>query len=95
MTFVQVILALVRPILGRVLIALGFSVVTIVGVDVSMQTAKDWIVTNLQGMPANMAQLASLAGAGTALGMIFGAMTFAVTLWTIRQARSLLGTGGS
>lgn len=93
MTFVQLVLGLVKPILSRVLVALGLSVVTIVGVDVALTQAKGWITANVGGMSGAMAGLAGLAGLGDALGYVFGAMTFASTLWAIRSATAIYGKG--
>lgn len=93
MTFVQIILALVKPVLSRVLVALGLSVVTITGVDIVLSEVKGWLVQSVQGLPANAAMLAGLAGAGEALGMVLGAVSFAGTMWAIQSATAIYGKG--
>lgn len=85
--------ALAGPILARVLLALGFSVVTITGVSVALGALKSQIVTFLGQSPAALIQLAGLSGLWQGLGLIFGAVTFAVTLWGITSARKVLGVG--
>lgn len=96
-TLLMGLLSLVRPILNRVLAALGFAVVNIVGVSAAIQWGKDEVMAALsgasglgQGTAAAM-QLAGLAGVWTGLGLVFGAMTFAGTMFAIRKASSIVG----
>lgn len=91
MSFLAGLLSLAGPVLARVLAALGFSVVVISGVDVAVSSLKAAIVTNLATGPAAGLQLAGLAGVWVALGWLFGGVTFAVTYWSITQARKVLG----
>jgi hypothetical protein len=89
--FLGALAALAGPITARVLIALGFSVVTVGGVDIAIGAVKDEILFNLADGPMAALQLAGLSGCWTALGMIFGAMTFAATYWSLTQARKIIG----
>jgi hypothetical protein len=82
---------MVSPLLGRALVSLGFSVVTITGVNVVMDTIKAQLVTHLQSVPAAALQLAMLGGVGTALGMIFGAIATKLAIWQIQNATKILG----
>lgn len=86
--------SLAAPVAARVLLALGFSVVTVAGVAASFSAVKSQITSSLGALPAAVIQLAGLGGAWVGLGLIFGAMTFAVSLWGLTKATSLLGTGG-
>lgn len=91
MSFLAGILSLTGPVLARVLAALGFSVVVVSGVDIVMGELKAQIVAHIAQGPAAGIQLAGLAGAWVALGWLFGGVTFAVSYWSITQARRVLG----
>lgn len=86
------LLAMCEPLIAKVLIALGFSVVTITGMEAIINQLKSSLVADLSSMPADMLAIFQLAGGGTALGMIFGAMATKLTLWGIQNATRLLGT---
>lgn len=91
MGFLAALVSLTQPIIARALLALGFSVVTISGVDVVMTTLKAQIIAYLSAGPAAGIQLAGLSGVWVALGWLFGGITFAVSMWTLTQARRILG----
>lgn len=91
--FLGALASLAGPIVARVLMALGFSVVTVTGVDIAIGAVKDEILANLAEAPIAALQLAGLSGCWSALGMIFGAMTFAVTFWSLTQATKIIGGG--
>ena len=79
----------------RVLLSLGFSVVTITGVAAGMSTIKNQIISFFGSAPGPVLQLAGLFGCWDALGMIFGGITFAVTYSTITAGVRLAGAGGT
>lgn len=91
MGFLAALVSLTQPIIARALLALGFSVVTIQGVDIVITTLKTQIITSLSAGPAAGIQLAGLSGVWVALGWLFGGITFAVSMWTLTQARRVLG----
>ena len=82
---------LAGPVLSRVLVALGMSVFTLTGVSVAVDGVKSEIAFNLGAGPYAALQLAGLSGCWTALGLVFGAMTFAVSYWATTQAVRVLG----
>lgn len=82
---------LAQPILARVLLALGFSVVALAGVAAVVGQLRALVVTKLGGVPSDALQLAGLAGLGESLGILFGAMTFAVAYWTATKAVKIAG----
>ena len=82
--------ALMPGLAGRVLVALGFSIVTFTGFTVSVGLAKDSIIANIQGAPSAIVSLMSLAGVGHGLGMIFGAVTFRLAYWQLSQSTKLV-----
>lgn len=85
------LLAMVQPILGRILAALGFSVVTITGFEVAVSTVRDRLVSSINQLPAEVLNVFLLSGAGVALGMIFGAISVRILLWKIQSATKILG----
>lgn len=85
------LLGMMSPLLAKILIALGFSVVSIVGVQAALQTVKDLMVNNVNSMSSDVLNLFLLSGGGTGLGIIFGAYTTRVLLWQITSAKRILG----
>lgn len=90
MKFGVFLLALVEPILAKLLIALGFSVVSIVGVDAALGTVKGLIVSNLSGL-GGIIDFALYMWLGKGLGIIFGACATKLMLWNIQNATKILG----
>lgn len=86
------LLSLVQPMLGRILTALGFSVVTITGMEAILSQIRTELVSGLGGMSADMFNLFLLAGGGQALGIITGVLTTKLLLWQIQSATKILGT---
>jgi uncharacterized membrane protein required for colicin V production len=70
---------------------LGFSVVSIVGVEAVVGQLKSALIGSMNGLPSDMLQFALLLGIGKALGMIFGAVTTKLTLWAIENSVKLIG----
>jgi hypothetical protein len=91
MKFGTFLLALVEPILAKLLIALGFSVVSIVGVDAALSTVKGLVTSNLNAVPANIIGFAMYMWLGKGLGIVFGACATKLMLWNIQNATKILG----
>lgn len=85
------LLAMLQPMLARVLTALGFSVVSVVGMQAVVGQLKTAIVDGMTGMPADLVNFALFAGVGTGIGIIFGAITTRLILWQAQQATQILG----
>jgi len=85
------ILALVQPLLGRILAALGFSVVTITGFQVAVNTLKAQLVGSVNALPADLLNIFLLAGGGEGLGLICAAIAVRVLLWQVQNATRILG----
>ena len=83
--------SLVSPMLGRILTALGFSVVSILGMEAMLAQLKASLVSGIGGMSADMFNLFLLAGGGQALGIITGALTTKLLLWQVQNATKILG----
>lgn len=82
---------MMQPLLARILMALGFSVVSVVGVTAAMDQIKGMFLSNLQLIPAAALQLALLGGVGEAAGILFGAVATRVALWQIQNSVRVLG----
>jgi uncharacterized membrane protein YccF (DUF307 family) len=87
------IASLAAPITARVLAALGMSVITLGGASLVVGQVRDLIVTHLAGGVLDALMLAGLAGAWDALGMVFGAVTFTVTMFGLTKAVRIVGVG--
>lgn len=85
------LLSMVGPLVGRVLLALGFSVVTIGGMDLVIGQLKQQIQAAGMGMGADLFGLFQMAGGGIALGIIMGAINTRIALWTATKATSIIG----
>jgi hypothetical protein len=84
------LLALVQPIVARVLVALGFSLVTYVGMDVMMGQVTAAALAAWGALPANLLLLAGLAGIGQGLAIIFGAIATRVLIWQLTKSTRML-----
>lgn len=89
------LLALLQPAIGRILAALGFSVVSIVGMNAILDQLRLQLVSGLGGMSADMFNLFLLAGGGEGLGIIMGALTTKLLLWQVQNATKILGVAPS
>lgn len=85
------IMSLLQPALGRILASLGFSVVSIVGMEAIFQQLKSQLTTNLAGLPLDALQLFLLGGGGTGIGIILGALTTKFLLWQVQKSTQILG----
>jgi hypothetical protein len=85
------LVAMVGPVVAKVLTVLGFSIVTVTGMELVLGQMKDMAVGYFLGIPAAGLQMAQLAGCGQALGLIFGAMTAKVAWMQIENATRILG----
>ena len=88
------LLSIVGSLVGRVLLALGFSVVTIVGFEVAVTQLKGQLVASANSMPADIFNLFLMAGGGIAMNAILGAIAFRVTMWAVQRSTRILGSGG-
>lgn len=92
MKFGTFLLALVQPMLAKILIALGFSVVSIVGVDAALGQIKTLIISNMTSA-GNVIDFAMYLWIGKGIGIIFGACTTKLAIWNIQKATSILAKG--
>ena len=85
------IASLAAPMAARVLLSLGFGVLTITGAGLASDQIKQLVINHLSTGPAAAVQIAGLAGVWVALGMIFGAVTFTVAMFGLTKAVRIAG----
>jgi hypothetical protein len=73
------LVAMVGPLLARLLTALGVSLITITGLVVTTTVLKSTMVAALGGVPADGLMLAGLFGIWKCVGLALGSITFVVT----------------
>jgi hypothetical protein len=95
MKFGTWLMAMVQPLIAKILLTLGLSVVSIVGMEVMLNTMKASFVASMNAMPAVWLEFALYLWIGKGIGIIFGALTAKLTLWTIQNATSILGKNAS
>lgn len=86
------LLGMMSPLIAKIMIALGFSLVSIVGVQAALQQVKDAMLASFNGLGADYMSMFLLAGGGTALGIIFGAYATAVAIWQIQSATKIISS---
>lgn len=91
MKFGTWLLAMMQPLIAKILISLGFSVVSIVGLQAALAGLKAQFTSSINTMPADTINLFLLGGGGVAMGILFGAMTTKLLLWQIQSATKILG----
>lgn len=79
MNLASFLVAMVGPMVARVLSALGLSLVVLTGATAALTALRSTLVQNIGGLPAVALQLGGLLGIWQALGILLGAMTFVMT----------------
>jgi hypothetical protein len=78
--------AMVSPLLVRAMLALGVSLVTYTGVTEGVRGLIDMAKTMYGGLPADILNLAGLAGVGEGLGIVLGALVARTALWVMSKS---------
>lgn len=90
MRFGTWILQLVEPLIARIFVSLGVSMVSIVGLVEITDTLKSQAVTGLGLLSPEMLDLFLLAGGAQGLGIITGACTTKLILWRLQSSTKIL-----
>jgi hypothetical protein len=85
------ILSLVQPLLGKVLASLGFSVVSILGMQAIFSQLRQLLTQGFMGLSPDILNVFLIAGGGEGLGIIVGAMATKLMLWQAQNAVKILG----
>lgn len=86
------LLSMVQPILARIMVSLGFSMLSIVGMDALMGQVMASFASAWGGLPSQMLALAGLAGIGEALGIITGAIMTRVMIWQLTKSTRMIAS---
>lgn len=89
------LMAMMQPLIAKIMVSLGFSVVTITGMGVVLNQLRDAVIGGVNVLPADMLQLFLLSGGGVAFGILTGAITTRLLLWQIASATRILGVNPS
>jgi len=84
------LVGLVPSLIAKVLLSLGLSVVTITGVSAAIDVVKNLIISNFNALPSPTYNLFLLAGGGIGIGIVFGAITFSLSMFMLRKATSII-----
>ena len=84
----------VKPIVGRVLIALGLSMITIKGSDVAFTQFQQKLEQSIDGLALDVAQIAGLFGLFDGLGINMGSAAFIVSYFMAAKFFSFFGYTG-
>lgn len=85
------LLALVEPMIGRILVTLGLSIVTVTGFQQVVNILQDQLVSSVNALPNNTLQLFLIGGGGIGISMIVAAIAVRVMIWQAMNAKKLLG----
>lgn len=94
MKFGTWLLAMMQPLIAKIMVTLGLSLVSIVGLQAALAGLKTQFTNSINSMPADMIQLFLIGGGGVAVGILFGAMTTRLVMWQIQSATKILGVNG-
>ena len=94
-TLAAFLISMVTPLVGRVLVALGFSVVSYVGFDAMFTQIANQAANAYAGLPSAVLGLAGLAGLPQALGILFGALATRVALISATALAKRIGANPS
>lgn len=76
----------VESLVGRAIAALGVSFVTYTGVSAAVAASKAYLLQSLNGLPAELLALASMAKLGTCMAILFSGLTARLALDGLSQA---------
>lgn len=80
LAFLGALMRMAPTLIGRVLIALGFQLVTITGLTLSLDWATAYVTSHWAGLPAISLQLLSALRVGTDIGILVGAILARLSL---------------
>lgn len=82
--------ALIPGIIARILVSLGITIVTMVGIDTAIDALLLQFETSLNGLPADVLALLALSGIKQGLGIVVGAMLMKLSIWTFYSGSKML-----
>lgn len=91
MPFATLLTAILTTFAGRLLMALGISIVTYTGFDLLQQKFIDLAMNSLGSVSVSALQLFWIAGGGVALNWLCGAFAFVGTWSSVSRIASIFG----
>uniref|UniRef100_A0AAU8B8T6 DUF2523 domain-containing protein n=1 Tax=Dulem virus 61 TaxID=3145772 RepID=A0AAU8B8T6_9VIRU len=90
LAFAPFLLSMVASIVGRVLLALGFAVITFTGMDIAINQLKSLVSDGVSKLPSLVFDLFMLAGGGHSLNLLFSAISFRLAYWALTKSTRIL-----
>ena len=84
--------SIIKPLVARVLLALGIGLVTYKGVDVMLENVVSAAQGAWDGVGANLVTIASMAGIDQVITIILSSITAAITLKLVSGAMTKIGS---
>lgn len=79
MNLATFLITLVGPVAARIIAVFGVELVVLTGLAAGVSQLKTMVTSNIGSLPQVTVQLAGLLGIWTAIGIYFGALSFALT----------------
>lgn len=79
-TIASFVLGITASVVGIIVRAIGFGLVTYAGLDALSDYGRDWILANFSGLPADMLQIMYLLKLDVGFKMVFAAMSASIVL---------------
>lgn len=84
-------MALVEPMIGRILVTLGLSIVTVAGFQQVVNILQDQLIARVNALPVTTLQVFLIGGGGVGISMIVSAIAVRVMMWQVMNAKKILG----
>lgn len=78
MALAAFLVAMVGPLVARILVSLGFSLVTVAGLTAAVAALKTQITSGIGALPAAAISLGGLLGIWECFGLVLGAASFVI-----------------
>ena len=84
-------MSLVEPMIGRILVTLGLSIVTVTGFQQVVNILQDQLIARVNALPVTTLQVFLIGGGGVGISMIVSAIAVRVMMWQVMNAKKILG----
>ena len=77
--------------IGRILVTLGLSIVTVAGFQQVVNILQDQLIARVNALPVTTLQVFLIGGGGVGISMIVSAIAVRVMMWQVMNAKKILG----
>lgn len=77
--------------IGRILVTLGLSIVTVTGFQQVVNILQDQLIARVNALPVTTLQVFLIGGGGVGISMIVSAIAVRVMMWQVMNAKKILG----